>query len=368
MLSAEVKVDEDTLVVDTTDHCLKVGPGVWTADNDGTNSGLDADLVRGRNLIGEFDRLSYDNYLRTLELYYTGHFTGPGIAGMKGMTFDGFQDELRVNTDLSSAVTIDTTNKLARNKLQWIENEATARISVQNATFTSQGDISLIHNNDLEQGISTYVFTVNAPAGNPIVTIDLDFGEERYVDTISSAGYANYIDGASSYKVIMSTAPESGVYTEEFTQQRDDAQNFSTNSIEVKKAVRYVCLIIEWDGNWAGNYQAGVKEIIVNGGLETGSLYSTVKDLSPSTINDAILYLSLDNAFTTKDDYVVEISDDGGITYYPFVWDSSRADLLTSGYDEHKYTISGLTGDSIVLKITMQNSFCVIKRYGLHWA
>ena len=40
---------------------------------------------------------AYDQYNLHMELYYAGHHSGAAIAGMKGMTFDGFLDTKRVD-------------------------------------------------------------------------------------------------------------------------------------------------------------------------------------------------------------------------------------------------------------------------------
>lgn len=60
--------------------------------------------------LAEVERLVYEAYRDRLALYYSGHFSGPDIAGLLAFTYDGFQNTDRVDIAQTTAQ-VDTTGK-----------------------------------------------------------------------------------------------------------------------------------------------------------------------------------------------------------------------------------------------------------------
>lgn len=320
------------------------------------------------------EALLYDQYNLHMELYYTGHHGGPSIAGLKGMTFDGFVDTGRVNTGSTTAV-VDTANKIVRCPLgtSWsgrpsFQTEAAiAAIGFKKTSaFTNVANIS-------DGSASTYA-EMSAGAGtDQYTTTKHDLGQNRLIKTITirAKGVASETGGRA--KLAYSLDGTNWTVSETVSFDDTTVKDW-TITLGAPIVARY--LAFEWQAHgWDGYAEPKastiyVYDITVAGTpLASGILQSTTKVLEDN-ITAATLYLSYKLAGGSL---TVQASNDGGSTWRTLNQASSRTDPQFSDFTEGRYEASfSIANKNVILKVTLtppanSETGPEIKRYGLYW-
>lgn len=341
---------------------------LWTQikSADGTGSGLDADLVRGKDIFAIIEKNFYDDYLRTLELYYTGHFSGNFITGLKGMMFDGF-----VNTTYTEAGTavINTTDKIVKCGLEGsvtIDSVLGYKKAIAatwetipgllNTTPYEPTDLSAIL--DHADSKSTSFQLVDGTGEE--CTVVLDMGTSYYIKGLRTSTTDAYI-GKIAYSKDKSTwtavnvelGGSSGSYTKEHI--------FSPPIY-----ARYIA--IQVDNLWGKACSVGYAIPLL--GYKNSVLTSTTRALQTNVSN---INLYLTKKLETGTNIVPYISNDGGATWNTLNLYSSRTDPLLAGYVEDWYKFSFSTLNKLMkVKFNLTTNTDreltpLISRYGIQW-
>ena len=312
----------------------------------------------------QIDRIQYDNYLRTLELYYTGHFSGPVISGFKGMTFDGFLDTNRVNIGASTA-SIDTVNKWANG------GKPIYCVSAVNGAAGSGLNDTLDFTNlsNLITGTSANILDYVGCGTGMYGVIKCDLGAIKALRGISiDADCSQGIDTGKLKRIAVSQDGISWTILTEFTEINVGyGAGPATQTWETIKT-RYVALeFFYWDTN-NGTVNADIYSLqFIAENLNT-LLLSSTKNLDVST-NRIDLYFSVDKVFRgVTGDVIPKISVDGGSTFITATLESQRTDPKDASYIEYKYTAIFITpGDSLVIKFEFVSP-SILKVYGAYWS
>lgn len=329
------------------------------------------DLVEGCG--ARISQGEHDQYNLHMELYYTGHHSGPSIAGMKGMTFDGFQDLLRVDTEETTA-SVDGVNKLV--------TVTTAPIDVYPFISADSVNVSGLATEDMynpentvDGDLSTYAQVYDPSGTTRTATVRLDLEQSRtlqglYVHgssygsgTTSQLRRVAYSANGTSWTVLdLASIPLSG---------------WTYHSFGGAKVGRYWALEVYWYNSSTGGSSRHTRVHEILGatsnliGYSSVILQSTAKTLEVAP-EQLTLYLS--TLTPTGTSVVPEISCDNGTHWEAMTLESSRTDPQFAEYTEGKYVLTPQYPDtSLIVRFTLNPSSDhasapTIKRYGLFWS
>lgn len=346
---------------------------LWTQikSADGTGSGLDADLVRGVDVIGALERNTYDDYLRTMELYYTGHFSGPAIDGMKGMTFDGFMDTSRINAAATDAV-VETVDKIVRSKLDIFRPTVVSKTAVSTLQDTS-GAWSNI-SNQIDTNPATYSYFSYSDSADFWTTFRYDLGSIRSnIRSLSVRAKRTTTAGDSPYKSYITRVAYSSDGTSwtviDITDIEITRDTITEHVVSLPIiTARYIAVEYSHEG-FSTTYSATVflYDVNITAGYLNSILQTTTKQLD-SNIATATLYIS--GEIPSGASYVPSIYAGANFVNMPLI--ANRTDPLDGNYIEYKHQVDIANIDnSLILKINLNTDGAVtpkIKRYGLFWA
>lgn len=360
----------------------KIEQGIYNAHTE-----IDSATTRITNLESKQVNYAsaYDFYNAEMSLYYTGHFSGPDIAGMKAMTFDGFIDTSRVDTVNTTAL-VDTTNKCVR-------SQDTYAGTVTNAVSSSSTGYSTAYAGDqygfylyittsasLERhklkGVSLQADGINGTGATVTATLEKDgvaigstslaintTGEKVF--DLSSTNHV--LQPSSNYRVVVTSNNSNSGNSVAFA-------GHQTGSMTVTGGT--------FGAFWTTHPSSGNNEVysqrpmvklqgfIRNGYQTNNKLVATTKALT-FTPQKAKLYIT--SKYPTNTNIVPKASANGGTNYESMTVVSSRPDPKDSAYTEREYEVTfSNSGTSLKLQVDLTSTDGIntveIKRYGTQLA
>ncbi|MDT3698861.1 MAG: hypothetical protein RO469_05480 [Thermincola sp.] len=308
--------------------------------------------------------IEYDIYEMYLPLYYSGHFSGPDISGMKALTFDGFTDNARVDTG-NSTTFLDTANKkVTLGNSATVRNQYTLNQSQQNyannETSTGGGDQS-------------QSFLVNAGNGGRLKSVTLWWND-------SVAGFSNMT--ISVYSIPAGNQSTSGwpgatllgslnTGAVSFTAGTMVTQTFDISSLGIILVPgQYYGVVCQPSRNsssgtittWlnSGNLYANGADRSIGGNYDdcmiidavafnTSSNFLTATKVMTFTPTNAKLWYSMkSNTYGSITPY---ISADGGTHWESPTQTSTRTDPKDGTLTEYEYTLASFAYPSTNLKL-----------------
>jgi hypothetical protein len=334
---------------------------------DGVNSGLDADYVRGEDVIekitileNNLSREIYDSYRTRLELYYSGYISSINVSNFKGMLFDGFINTNNINSSSTTAV-INTTDKLvvcpSSGSTELIPSSVTL-ITNYNDAIVARSVSNIIDNNTSTTIGNSYS---SGYSGYAIITADL--GSLKCLQGIKT--YGTY---TSSGITDISLSPNNSLWLVGSCIHGfsfDSTYSWKSTTWDYAVTSRYVKFKFFINKGNSG-YLA---EFRVLTATPSSSVLQTVQKTLDTTVSKAVLYITY---YTPSGSSITpQVSNNGGTTFKTATLESSQQDTFDSFYTESKYNVTFDTTDNrIILKILLNasgQSSPIIKRYCLYW-
>lgn len=318
------------------------------------------------------EAMLYDQYNLHMELYYAGHHSASSIAGMKGMTFDGFLDTKRVDTANTTAL-VDTSK-------QEVSVPGSGSATDLSPVSAVQKDVPGLENNGTISGSlaslidgkeNTVVWISSTDAVWRTGTVVLDLGSPQLVSAVKFLGRRpseTDIDDAEVRNIAVSL----------------DGTNWTTVSTDknwfaTSKEWRTRNLPISWVRYVAFEMRSRYKvdldlyEVLV---ITTTYLASAILRATPKTLEDTITKATayVSSMIPTGGSIDVAVSADGGAHWENLTQEGSgREDPLFPQFIERKYSkVLQYTGSNLVFRITLNTPSSrlhtpIVKRYGLYW-
>lgn len=337
---------------------------------DGAGSGLDADLVRGRNVAEDLDNLAYDLYLLWLEQYYLGEVAGgPSPSGARAIAFDGFVNTSYRDSSLTTAE-IDTSARLVR----------PGRISdrlygMSNPTFWEKFGRTGPPSNlpyVTDHNDSTYAeFSASYSSSEdlPQWALTYDLGTAKRICRLRFSGYIS-VGTVADLTMVVEGSNDNATWTaiaSEFYDEDGSAQKTFDKTCDV--TYRYLKYRLNCGETFAESYTGTARWYSCEAYWFGQTQFVSATKSLLFTSKRVKLYLSAKiPSGTSIQPY---ISFDNGATWIsagsPV---ASRADPKFSGYTEYEYEVTSATGGSQVkLKVVLTPSdsdYPELKRYGMH--
>ena len=345
--------------------------------------GIEAILTELGELKGIVERNVYDDYLRTLELYYTGHFSGPAIDGMRAMMFDGFVNTSLINeADTDAAVTTTAARRGVRCKTSIISTRPTDIQSIDSFTTIPNNKTFSSLSNAIDTSITTKAscdirgdgwtdfasvqVTIPSLQVRKRIKIRMSVSKTVAVAQIGLRGLQISPDGNTWYTVLSSyssqdvwnttntSGAEATIDVPPFPPCKYARIQFrctSNDSLSTSPTIYLHDILLESELYSDSTLYVLPKTII--GGMDKATIYYTA--LIPGQCNISL-----------------KISNDGGATWKTASVSSSRNDPLVEDYTEHCSVVEfEQQGNTIVLKFELSSTdgfdTPVLKRYGVLW-
>lgn len=316
----------------------------------------------------ELVRNFYDDYLRQLELYYTGHFSGPEIAGQKGMTFDGFADTSRVDLPNTTA-TVNTSLQDVRSPLASITgyyHMPNAANGASNSGCADAYDFTNVGNMvDADPNSSAYH---SAGSSEHLAATYHDLGSFMLLKGIRALGYrASAGAGATLEGIYVSDGQKWFSKTGLSAVFPESAAQWVECNLDSPTYGRYVVLL--WRV-YKNTLYVNDLEVLTDQVVDS-VFRSTVKTLPvvPARLRAYVSHREYGDASIS-----VRCSLDGGSTWEAMTIQGTRADPLDSAYTEEEFGLTpSPSGTSLVFRVDLTKgsdnmSFPILKRYGIHWS
>jgi hypothetical protein len=319
------------------------------------------------------EAMLYDQYNLHMELYYAGHHSGASIAGMKGMTFDGFLDTKRVDTVNTTAL-VDTSKQevsvpgsgsatdlrpvsAVQKAVPGLENNGTISGSLASLIDGDEYTVVWITSNDAVWRTGTVVLDLGSPQLVSAVKFLGRRPSETDIDDAEVRNIAVSLDG-TNWTTVSTTN----------TWFSSTSKEWRTRNLPISW-VRYVAFEMR------SRYKADLNlyEVLV---ITTTYLASAILRTTPKTLEDTVTKVTayVSSMIPTGGSIDVAVSADGGAHWENLTQEGSgREDPLFPQFIERKYSKAlQYTGSNLRFRITLNTPSSrlhtpIVKRYGLYW-
>jgi hypothetical protein len=310
------------------------------------------------------EALLYDQYNLHMELYYAGHHSA-SIAGMKGMTFDGFLDTKRVDMVNTTALVDTSKREVSVPTSSSTDLRPTSAVQKAVSGLDNNGTISGVAN-CIDGDESTYA-RIESDGSWKTGTVVLDLGSPKLVTAAKFyAQGASY--GEETYVRDIAVSLNGTNWTRYTASLGFGSRVWKTFNLPLSLA-RYVAFEMR-----AGEGRPlRVYEVLIT---TTSYLASAILRATPKTLEDTITKATayVSSMIPTGGSIDVAVSADGGAHWENLTQEGSgRADPLFPQFIERKYSKAlQYTGSNLLFRITLntpssRSETPIVKRYGLYW-
>ncbi len=327
--------------------------------------------------IPSLENLILDQYNLHMELYYTGHHSGPSIAGLAGMTFDGFVDTSRVDVANTTATISNATAVCTGSSAKLGGQDSTVSGNyIKSGSYPAQAFRAPF--TGYFRGLTLRVSKSGSPKD---LVVDLytpkSTGRPQTFITTLGTIPASSISTSMTY-IQLSMSPVAIIQDELYSivlHQADwggDTSNYVRIASVTKELFpRGLAFMMYAQDMSSGDQMVDssyVMSVDVHSGYNQNVLRSTSRQLE-NQINSVVCYASTKCPSGTS--VQLQISADGGIHWENLTLQSSRQDPQYSEFTEGRYTCDLLyPGNKVILKALLNPKTLespVFKRYGLYW-
>jgi hypothetical protein len=330
---------------------------------DGAGSGLDADFVRGINVVEDVRELDYNVYQLILQNYYDGK-----AIYKKGLFFDGFQDENMSDPDATTKLIIDVASKK-------ISLDSFLKILIE------QLDIgSFVPDIGGYADMAKLCQTFKATADNVITSVTLRLYRKGSPNDYVKCSIYTISDGVPDTELGSDTVKASDI-----SDSAAQDHTFSFGEIQLEAGVSYAIVLERTgaidssnriqtygettdkyaDGQY-GAYNSNTSTWTLNASRDLyfkiegyyakylDAVYQTKEQAFENNVDNAYLYIRFQSAVSGVTITPQIAVYTGTASFADMIFVSSRS--LGDGYQEYKYKYEGAGGNKVKLKLNLSRT------------